>query len=273
MANETFYSVESDPPVARVFLNRPEKKNAMNPAAWREAPTVFSALDADPEIRAILLAGNGPCFSTGIDIAGMMPEIPELLDAEQKGGVKWRLLPKIRALQEAVNAVERCRKPVIAAVHGYCLGAGLDLASACDIRLCSRDAVFSLREAAVGFVADVGALQRLPRIVGQGIARELAFTAAFVDAERARRILLVNAVLKDRAALLEAAEAMAREIAENSPLAVQASKEVLNFGAGRPVEDGLRYVASVSANIIPSDDLLEAMTAFSEKRKPVFPGK
>ncbi|MFW6240525.1 MAG: crotonase/enoyl-CoA hydratase family protein [Thermodesulfobacteriota bacterium] len=265
--------MESDPPIARVFLNRPEKKNAMNPPAWREVPEVFSALDADPDVRVILLAGNGPCFSTGIDIAGMIPEIPELLESEQKGGVKWRLLPKIRDLQEAINAVERCRKPVIAAVHGHCLGAGLDLASACDIRLCSRDAVFSVREAAVGFVADVGVLQRLPRIVGQGMARELAFTAAFVDAERARRILLVNEVFEDRADLLDAARAMATEIAENSPLAVQASKDVLNFSAGRPVEDGLRYVASVSANIIPSYDLLEAMAAFSEKRKPIFTGK
>ena len=273
MIDSEFYAVDREPPVARVFLNRPEKKNAMNAPAWREAAAVFDALDADPEIRVIVLAGKGACFSTGIDLPGMVPELPELLDEAQKGGVKWRLLPKIRNLQEAMNAIERCRKPVIAAIHGYCIGAGLDMAAACDIRLCSRDAVFSLREAAVGFVADVGVLQRLPRIVGQGMARELAFTAAFVDAERAHRILLVNAVLEDREALRAAADRMAAEIAANSPLAVQASKDVLNFSAGRPVEDGLRYVASVSANIIPSDDLMEAMTAFSEKRKPVFTGR
>jgi enoyl-CoA hydratase len=178
---------------------------------------VFDALDADPEIRVVVLAGKGDCFSTGIDLPGMVPELPELLDEAQKGGVKWRLLPKIRNLQEAMNAIERCRKPVIAAIHGYCIGAGLDMAAACDIRLCSRDAVFSLREAAVGFVADVGVLQRLPRIVGQGMARELAFTAAFVDAERAHRILLVNAVLEDREALRAAADRMAAEIAANSP--------------------------------------------------------
>lgn len=272
MTTHEFYAVERRPPVAWVFLNRPHKKNAMNAPAWREAPKIFETLDADPEIRAVVLAGKGPCFSTGIDLPGMVPELPELLDDEQKGGVKWRLLPKIRDLQEAMNCIERCRKPVIAAVHGYCLGAGLDMAAACDIRLCARDAVFSLREAAVGFVADVGVLQRLPRIVGQGMAREMAFTAAFVDAERARRILLVNEVLENRESLFEAADRMAAEIAANSPLAVQASKDVLNFSAGRPAEDGLRYVASVSANIIPSNDLVEAMTAFSEKRKPVFDG-
>jgi enoyl-CoA hydratase len=273
MTTPEFYLVDRKPPVARVFLNRPGKKNAMNPAAWREAPAVFAELDADPEIRSIVLAGKGPAFSTGVDLMGMVPELPELLDESQKGGVKWRLLPKIRDLQAAMSAIESCRKPVIAAVHGHCLGAGLDMAAACDIRLCSQDALFSVREAAVGFVADVGVLQRLPRIVGQGIARELAFTAAFVDADRARRILLVNEVHDNREALLEAAGRMAADIAANSPLAVQASKDALNFSAGRPVEDGLRYVASLSANIIPSHDLVEAMTAFSEKRKPVFSGK
>ena len=273
MTTYAFYQVDRQPPVAWVFLNRPDKKNAMNPPAWREAPTVFAELDADPEIRAIVLAGQGPCFSTGIDLLGMVPELPELLDEAQKGGVKWRLLPKIRDLQAAMNAIETCRKPVIAAVHGHCLGAGLDMAAACDIRLCSQDALFSVREAAVGFVADVGVLQRLPRIVGQGIARELAFTAAFVDANRAHRILLVNEVVANEDALRKAAAGMAADIAANSPLAVQAAKDVLNFSAGRPVEDGLRYVASLSANIIPSDDLAEAMTAFSEKRKPVFSGK
>jgi enoyl-CoA hydratase len=161
---------------------------------------------------------------------------------------------------------------VIAAIHGYCLGAGLDMVTACDIRLCSRDAIFSLKEAAVGFVADVGVLQRLPLIVGQGIAREMAFTAGNYDAERARKILLVNEVLDDRKAVAQRAEALAREIAANAPLAVQASKAVLNNGIGKSVEDGLQYVASLSANIIPSEDLFEAFTAFMEKRPPRFKG-
>lgn len=273
MSEYEFYIVEKRPPVAWIFLNRPDKKNAMNPPAWTEAPDIFADLDRDDDIRAVVVAGKGPCFSAGIDLMGMMPELPELLEKEQMGGVKWKLLPKIEALQTAISCIEDCKKPVIAAIHGHCIGAGLDMATACDIRLCSEDAAFSLREAAVGFVADVGVLQRIPRIVGQGIARELAFTAQDIDAARAKEILLVNAVYPDHDTLMAAAAAMAREIAANSPLAVQASKAVLNFCADKSVADGLRYVASVSANIIPSHDLMEAMTAFSEKRPPKFTGK
>jgi len=273
MSDYQFYSVTKNPPLAWVYLDRPEKKNAMNPPAWREAPSIFADLDGDPAIRAVILAARGPCFSTGIDLVEMAGELPEIMEKEQMGGVKWRLRTKIERLQEAMTCIERCRKPVIAAIHGYCIGAGLDMATACDIRLCSRDAVFSLKEAAVGFVADVGVLQRIPLIVGQGLARELAFTAGTIDADRARDILLVNRVFDDQAALMAGAEAMAAAIAANAPLAVEATKEVLNHGVGRSVAEGLRYVASLSTNIVPSKDLMEAFTAFMEKRPPAFRGE
>ncbi len=176
-------------------------------------------------------------------------------------------------LQETISCIEKCRKPVIAAIHGYCIGAGLDMATACDIRLCSADASFSLRETAVGFVADVGVLQRIPHIVGQGIARELAYTAKNIDAKRAKEVLLVNEIFDTPEALFAGAEAMAMEIVANSPIAVQASKVVLNNGIGKSIDEGLKYVASISANIVPSNDLFEAMTAKMEKRKPNFTGK
>ncbi len=273
MSEYTYYLVEKKPPVAWVYLNRPEKKNAMNPPAWWEAPSVFEELDKDDDIRVIILAGKGPAFSTGIDLVEMAGEIKELADPSQKGGIKRSLLQKIYKMQETMTCIEKCRKPVIAAVHGYCVGAGLDMITACDIRLCSSDAQFTLREAAVGFVADVGVLQRITYIVGQGISRELAYTAKYIDAKRAKDVLLVNEVFDDQEALMKGALEMATEIAENSPLAVQASKDVLNYGIGKTVDDQLKYVASISANIIPSDDLFEAFTAFAEKRKPKFPGK
>lgn len=273
MPDDQFYRVTKKPPIAWVHLNRPEKKNAMNPPAWREAPAIFEALDQDPDIRVVILAAEGPCFSVGIDLVEMAGALPEIMEKEQMGGVKLRLLKKIAALQETMTCIERCRKPVIAAIHGYCIGAGLDMVTACDIRLCSRDAVFSLKEAAVGFVADVGVLQRIPLIVGQGIARELAYTAKTIDAVRAREILLVNDIVEDHAALMTAAEAMALEIAGNAPLAVEATKDVLNYGVGKSVDDGLRYVASMSTNIVPSKDLMEAFTAFMEKRPPKFTGE
>ncbi|MBN1534032.1 MAG: crotonase/enoyl-CoA hydratase family protein [Spirochaetes bacterium] len=267
-----YYLVEKKPPIAWVYLNRPQKKNAMNPPAWKESIPIFADLDADPEIRAVIIASTSENFTTGIDLVAMIPEVPELMDKEQKGGVKFKLIPRIYAMQETMTCIERCRKPVIAAVNGYCIGAGLDMISACDIRFCTSDAVFSLREAAVGFVADVGVLQRLPHIVGQGITRELAYTAKNFDAKRAKEILLVNEIFENREELLKGAETVAMDIAQNSPLAVQASKVVLNYGIGKTVDEGLQYVASMSANIVPSNDLFEAVTAFSQKRKPIFSG-
>jgi enoyl-CoA hydratase len=194
------------------------------------------------------------------------------MDKNQKGGTKWKLLPKIKHLQDGISAIEKCRKPVIAVIHGHCVGAGLDMATACDIRICSNDALFSLKEAAVGFVADVGVLQRLPLIVGQGHSRELAYTARTISAARAKEIQLVGEVYPDVSTLFKKAEELAYEIAANSPLAVQASKDVLNYGVGKSIDDGLKYVASMSVNIIPSDDLMEAIRAFAEKRKPHFTG-
>jgi enoyl-CoA hydratase len=273
MSRYTFYLVEKQPPIAWVFLNRPDKKNAMGPAAWLEPVEIFADLDSDPEIRVVIVAGKGACFSAGIDLPGMMQHLPELSANNQNGATKWRLLPKLKQLQQGISAFAGCCKPVIAAVHGHCLGAGLDMATACDIRICSEDALFSLKEAAVGFVADVGVLQRIPLIIGQGHARELAFTARTITAAKAREIQLVNEVCRDAQTLMIRAEDLAREIADNSPLAVQATKDVLNYGIGKSIDDGLRYVASISANIIPSGDLLEAVAAFSEKRKPQFTGQ
>ena len=273
MTDYQFYLVEKKPPIAWVYLNRPEKKNALNPPAWKEILPIFEDLDRDPDIRAVILAGKGTSFSVGIDLIGMSPELPELMEKDQGAGVKTRLTRKLYALQDTMSCIEWCRKPVIAAIHGYCIGAGLDMVSACDIRLCSEDTVFSLREAAVGFVADVGVLQRLPNIVGQGITRELAFTAKNIDAARAREIHLVNAVYTSREDLMDGTLQMANDISANAPLAVQATKDVLNYGVGKSVDDGLKYVAAVSTNIIPSKDMMEAFTAFMEKRQPRFTGE
>lgn len=268
-----YYKVEKKAPIAWVYLNRPEKKNAMNPPAWTEPVEIFKELDKDDSIRVIIVTSSSENFCAGIDLIGMAPMVPEIIESDQRGGTKSALFKNVLLMQEGINAFEKCQKPIIAAVSGFCIGAGLDMITACDIRLCTENAVFSLREAAVGFVADMGVLQRIPHIVGQGITRELAYTAKNFDAKRAKEILLVNEIYADRDSLLKEAEKMATQIAENSPLAVQASKDVLNYGIGKSIDDSLRYVATISTNIVPSEDLFEAMTAFSEKRKPVFTGR
>jgi enoyl-CoA hydratase len=179
---------------------------------------------------------------------------------------------EVHRLQDAISSVARCPKPVIAAVHGYCIGGGVDLIAACDIRLCSADSVFSVREAKVAIVADLGSLQRLPGIIGSGHLAELAFTGKDIDAVRAKTIDLVNDVFDDADSLLTGARALAEAIAENSPIAVQGTKAVLAANDGRTVAEGLDYVALWNAGMLASDDLVEAMTAFMEKRKPNFSG-
>jgi enoyl-CoA hydratase len=268
-----FYRVEKRGAVAWVFLNRPEKKNAMGPDAWREIIPIFGGIDADEDIRVAVIAGEGRDFSAGIDLMGMAPMIPTMKTWDMSARGKVRLFKDIFPLQDAMTCVEKCSKPVICCFHGYSIGAALDLGSACDIRLASMDAKISLREAAVSFIADVGVLQRLPLIVGQGIARELAFTAKFIDAARAKEVNLVNEVYPDKEALLEGAEEMAREICSCAPLAVQGAKDVLNYCRGKGIADGLEYVAARSAMVLPSEDMAETMAAFMEKRPPVYKGK
>jgi enoyl-CoA hydratase len=267
-----FYQLEKKGPIATVWLNRPEKKNAMGLAAWKELPVIFQELSMDKHIRAVIIAGRGNNFSAGIDLIEMMPALPELREKDQSGATKWQLLPRLKELQDAITAVERCSKPVICAIYGFCLGAGLDLATACDIRIGASNALFCVKEAAVGFVADVGVLQRLPLIVGQGIARELAYTAKIISAQRALAVGLINEIVETPEETFKVAEKLAEEICGNSPLAVEATKNVLNAAITPTIDSGLQYVASISANIIPSVDLKEALAAFQEKRKPHFRG-
>ncbi|HNY66903.1 MAG TPA: crotonase/enoyl-CoA hydratase family protein [Deltaproteobacteria bacterium] len=269
----TFYKVEKQGHIAWVFLNRPDKKNAMGPAAWTEIIPIFKDIENDDEIRVAIVAGEGKDFSAGIDLMGMAPLIPTLKNWDFSAKATVKLFKDIFPLQDAMSSVEKCSKPVICAFHGYCIGAALDLGSCCDIRLASLDAKISLREAAVAIIADVGVLQRLPLIIGQGFTRELAFTAKYIDAARAKDIHLVNDVYPDKESLLKAAEELALEIAAQAPLAVQGVKDVLNFCRGKSIADGLEYVAARSAMILPSEDLADTMASFMEKRKPNFKGK
>ncbi|MEX2132898.1 MAG: enoyl-CoA hydratase-related protein, partial [Acidimicrobiia bacterium] len=183
------------------------------------------------------------------------------------------LYQKIKELQETFSVFARSPKPTISAIHGYCLGAGMDLITACDLRLCSGDATFSIRETRMGLVADVGTLQRLPDIVGSGHTAELAFTGRDIDATRAKEIGLVSQVEADREALMASVNQLAGQISENSPLVLEGVKRVLQANRGRSVEEGLDYVAQWNSAFLLSNDLFEATSAFMEKRKPEFKGE
>lgn len=265
-------TIERADGIAEVVLTGPGKGNAMGPAFFRELPEAFAELDRDDSVRVVIVRGHGGVFTYGLDLKAVAPTLMPLLSSECLAKERTQLLRLIREWQRGFDMVERCAKPVIAAVAGPCIGGGVDLAAACDVRLCSRDARFSVREVKVAIVADLGSLQRLPRIIGDGHTRELAFTGKDVDAERAMRIGLVNDVLDDEAALLLRARALAREIAENPPLVVQGIKQVLSYGEERRVLDGERFVAVWNAAFLASRDLAEAMSAFMEKRPPRFTG-
>ncbi|WP_018683618.1 crotonase/enoyl-CoA hydratase family protein [Actinokineospora enzanensis] len=256
--------------VAEVTLLGPGKGNAMGPDFWRELPLVFAGLDADPEVRAVVLTGSGANFSYGLDLPAMMGSWAGLLDGTALAAPRTDFLREIRALQAAVSSVAACRKPVIAAVGGWCVGGGLDVIAAADIRLASADARFSLREVRVAIVADLGSLQRLAGVIGEGHLRELAFTGKDIDADRAARIGLVNDIVPD---VLAAARELAAEIAANPPLVVQGTKDVLDHAREPRVADALRYVSTWNAAFLPSKDLGEAVQAFLERRPPRFTGQ
>jgi enoyl-CoA hydratase len=239
--------------VATVTLRGPGKGNALGPDFWRELPIVFGELDADDDVRAVVLTGGGEHFSYGLDLPAMAPRWAPILADRALARPRTGFLAEVRQLQAAIDSVAACRKPVVAAVAG-------------------ADARFSVREVRVAIVADLGSLQRLAGIIGDGHLRELAFTGADIDAARAERIGLVNDVHPDRDAALAAAHELAGRIAANPPLAVQGTKDVLDVNRGQQVAAGLRYVAAWNAAFLPSEDLMEAVAAFSERRDPKFTG-
>ena len=258
--------------VAQVLLNHPKKMNAMGPWFWDEMPGVFQQIDENPEVRVVVLRANGRAFSAGLDLMSMMPRLP--LGAKGPDNLRQAKLHRlIRDMQWAVTCVERCRVPVIAAIQGHCIGGGVDLIAACDIRLASADAIFSVREVKMAIVADIGSLQRLPRIVTPGIARELALTGRDFDAAYAEKIGLVNRLMPDHESLWADALATAQEIAENAPSAVQGTKAVMNEAISAETDRGLEYVATWNTAYLISQDLARAATGFATKTKPEFTGE
>jgi len=242
------------------------------PKLFTELGETFRSLAREPELRAVVILSDQKGFSFGLDLPAAFGEFGHLFG----GGLaaeRQQLLALIRQWQDDLDAVARCPVPVIAAIHGWCIGAGLDLAAACDLRLASADARLSLRETKVAIVADLGSLQRLAGIVGRGHLAELAFRGHDVDAPRAHAMGLVNEVFADRDALVAGARALAAEIAGNAPLVVRGVKEMLRAGDGHAVADGLRYVSAWNSAFLASEDLGEALQAFLEKRAPDYKGR
>ncbi|QIL44121.1 crotonase/enoyl-CoA hydratase family protein [Acidovorax sp. HDW3] len=262
-------SVTLEGAVATVTLNRADKANAMNAAMWQEIRQVFGWVDATPAVRVAVLRAEGKLFCSGIDLA-MMMQMPAQIADDCEGRQREKLRRVILDLQDTLTSLERCRKPVLAAIHGACIGGGVDLVVCADMRYASSDASFSIKEIDIGMVADVGTLQRLPKLVGQGITRELAYTGRKLGAAEAQQIGLVNRVFETREALYAGVQEIAASIAAKSPLSIRGSKEMLNYARDHSVADGLNYVATWNAAMLQSDDLMAAMTAGMMKQTPQF---
>jgi len=255
--------------VGTLYLNRPEKLNALSEDLWADLPAAVAELDADDAIRVVVLAGRGKAFSVGIDLALLATLRP---DGASPAVANRALYETIKRLQRTVSSLADTAKPVIAAVHGFCLGAGTNLISACDVRIASQDAVFSIRETRMGLVADIGALQRLPAIVGAGVTAEMALTGDDYPAGWALARGLISEVFADQEALMIGASVLAERIASNSPLVTQGVKRILQANEGRTMEQALDYMAQWNSSFLISNDLMEAMSSFVEKRDPDFTG-
>ena len=276
-------SIEQDEDVATLWLDRPEARNAMGMDLWRDLPRAMDVLSDDNSVRVVVIAAKGPHFSVGLDLKAMGSLLAgggraAAVAAATHAPPPWRpgravAAPRCMRLQDSITAVAHCPKPVIAAVHGYCIGGGVDLIAACDIRLASADAIFSVREAKVAIVADLGSLQRLPAIISAGHLAELAFTGKDITAERAKEIGLVNDVADRRRGRAQGGPCPGRgdrgELAHRRPGHQGRPRRQRGTHRGR----GLDYVATWNAGMLASDDLVEAMTAFMEKRTPKFTGR
>ncbi len=254
--------------IAHVALCRGGDLNTLTPAFWREFPAVIRAIDDRAAARVIVLSGDGRHFTAGMDL-GVLAGLDGGDDREPaRAGERMRNW--VLGLQRTFNALEQARMPVLAAVQGACVGGGVDMICAADSRYCTEDAWFSVKETQLGMAADLGTLQRLPRLIPQGLARELVYTGRKLEAAEAASCGFVNRVFPTREGMLEEVMAVAAEIAANSPLAVTGSKEMLNFSREHPIAESLRYMATWQAGMLKPRDLSEALTAAREKRAPEF---
>jgi len=270
-------TVERQNHVGMVWLDRTEKLNAMGVAFWADFPEIIEAFGADPDVRVIVIAGRGKAFTVGLDLAEFGPSLAAgaVTSAPTGAGVADRMATyhQIKRMQQTFSSLAECPKPVIAAIHGWCLGAGIDLITACDIRIAAADAVFSVRETKMALVADVGTLQRLPRILDPGRVAELVYTGKDFGADEAAEMGLITKVAPDRDAVVKDALELANEIAANSPLVVQAAKQVLRNTANQSLDEQLDYIALWNAAFLHSEDLQEAIGSFVEKRPPQWKGR
>ena len=264
----TFFKTSVDQGVAHFVLARPEKANAMSPDFWEDLPRLARELETDTSVRVLVISGEGKHFTSGMDLSAFS----NIMDFSEKepGRSAFALREQLLRLQDTFTALEEVRLPVITAIHGACLGGGIDFITAADIRLATRDAYFGVEEINIGMAADVGTLQRLPKLIAPGIVKELAYTGRRFSAEEALDWGLVNSLHDSQESVLEAALAMAREIASKSPLAIAGIKKSLNYARDHSVADSLDQIATWNGGMLRPEDLMKAIQARMAKQEAEF---
>jgi len=269
------FDVEIADKVAHLRLNRPDALNTMTPAFWRELPQIVNGIDADGSARAIVISSTGRHFSAGMDLSvfsgdgltgGGDPDAPPVEVGRQRAQLRLTAM----ALQDSFTCLERTRMPVLAAIQGGCIGGAVDLVTACDMRYATADAFFCIQEINIGMTADVGTLQRLPKIIPEGVARELAYTGRRMPAARAAEVGLVNEVFATHDDLIAGTLEIAAEIATKSPLAIWGTKETVNYARDHSVADSLNYIATWQTGMFQPADMVESFAAKADKRDPDF---
>ena len=266
-------TIEKTGAVGTIWLDRPDKYNALSEPFWLAIPEALNSLEADADIRSIIVAGRGKHFCVGIDLVQSGMGTHQRPTGESEAVANLKQLQGTSKFQASISSLAECPLPVIAVVHGHCLGAGIDMITACDIRIAAADSNFSVRETRIGLVADVGTLQRLPKILNAGHVAELAYSARDINAVRAEKIGLVNDVYETFDAAYAEGMALATIIAANPPMAVRGTKFMLQQGETLTTEQSLLMNGMFTMiTSLKSNDLQESMHAFAERRPPVYTG-
>lgn len=266
--------------VAHITLNRPEKRNSMVPEFWRELPEIINDIDGNSKARVIVISSTGPHFSAGMDLSAFSqnPELAdtgsdeEITDHKRSARIAHgaTFIDTATYFQDSFSALEDCRIPVIAAIQGGCIGGGVDMVTACDMRYATDDAFICIQEINIGMTADVGTFPRLVKLIPEGIVRELAYTGRRMPATEARDAGLINRVFADQQSMLDEVLRIAREIASKPPLAVYGSKRMINYARDHNTKDGLDYIAVWNSSMLQAAEMQEAMQANMEKRPGNF---
>ncbi len=269
MKEYSHFKVKVEDHIAQVSFNRPEKANALVLEAWEEMQAIFENIDQNPEIRVVVLTGEGKHFCAGIDLSLLM-NIQRFNEDNCEGRKREKLRQFILKLQNTITSIEKCRKPVLAAIHNGCIGGGVDIVTACDMRYSTKDAYFTIKEVDMGLVADIGTLQRLPKIIAPGMVAEMAYTGRKVSGVEAKEMGLVNNHFEDKETMLVEVFKIATVIAKKSPLVIRGTKEMIHYSRNHTIEESLNYMSVWNAAMLVSNDLMEAFQSNMEKREAKF---